>query len=180
MDADSALCAIVAFPSIEPMERQWIESIRAKHDPQAERIRAHFTLIFPTMVSKRILEAHVGRVAAATEPMRFVIRRAAVVPEAGGDGGHIFLVPEEGRDQIALLHDRLYEGPLQSHLRKDTSFMPHMTVGARPTIDSLHELAGEINGTIRQIRGFVSELVLIEVAPTRIRPIMQFPLGASR
>ena len=40
MTADSAVRAVVAFPTFEVADRQWVESIRAKHDPEAKRIAA--------------------------------------------------------------------------------------------------------------------------------------------
>jgi hypothetical protein len=33
MNTDSAVRAVVAFPTLDVADRQWIESIRAKHDP---------------------------------------------------------------------------------------------------------------------------------------------------
>jgi len=41
--------AIVAFPSVDEVDRQWIESFRSQHDPQASRLGVHFTLVFPFM-----------------------------------------------------------------------------------------------------------------------------------
>jgi len=177
VDADSALFAIVAFPSLEESDRQWIEAIRAKHDPQAARIAAHFSLVFPTMLSRRMVEAQAARLARTTEPIKFVLRRAAVVEDPIGAGGHVFLLPEEGRDQIVQLHDRLYEGALHLHIRKDVPFTPHMTVASRTLSDPLHVLAGEINAANRSVRGFISEIVLVAVEPAAIRPIMHFQLG---
>ncbi len=174
---DSALFAIVAFPSLEDSDRQWIEAIRAKHDSQSALIGAHFTLVFPAMLSRRIVEAQAGRLARSIEPIRFVLRRAAVVADPIGTGGHVFLLPEEGRDQITQLHERLHDGALHLHVRKDVSFTPHMTVAAHATSDPLHELAGEINAANRTVRGFISEIVLVEVEAGAIRPITHFQLG---
>ena len=110
MNTDSAVRAVVAFPQFEADDRQWIESIRARHDPEAKRIPAHFTLVFPAVLPLRATETHVARVAHSTEPIKFVLRRAAVVPDALGAGGHVFLLPEEGRDALGGLHERLYAG----------------------------------------------------------------------
>ena len=176
METDSTLCAIVAFPLLDARDRQWIESIRAKHDPQVDLIGAHFTLVFPTVMSRRIAEAHAARVAGVTEPIRFVLRRAAVVPDAIGAGGHTFLLPDEGRDEIRQLHDRLYEGPLHAHLPKH-AFTPHMTVAARPAIEPLDHLAAEINAAGQSIRGSISEIVLVEVTSAAIQPLIRLPLG---
>jgi 2'-5' RNA ligase len=180
MDVDkNAVFGIVAFPSLGEGDRQRIESIRAKHDPQAERIAAHFTLVFPTVLSRRVIDAQAARVAKAIEPIRFVLRRAAVVPETIGEGGHIFLMPEEGRDQITQLHDRLYEGALQSHVRKDVTFVPHITIAARPALALLHGIAGEINASGWNVVGFISEVTLVELAPTTIQTVAHFQLGPT-
>jgi 2'-5' RNA ligase len=178
MDTDSAVRAVVAFPVVDAQNRQWIESIRAKHDPESKRIAAHFTLVFPTVMSARATEAHLTRVAHSTEPIRFVLRRATVAPDALGSGGHVFLIPEDGRDALAGVHERLYEGVPQGHPRRNATFTPHITVAAGTASDPLHMLAGELNAKGLNIRGSISEIVLVEVTPDEIRHAARFPLGA--
>ena len=179
MDTDSAVRAVIAFPLLEPDDKQWIESIRAKHDPEAKRIAAHFALVLPAVLPLRVTEAHVGRVAHATEPIRFVLRRATVAPDTIGSGGHVFLIPEDGRDLIAGLHERLYEGALQPHARRNASFTPHVTVAAGTAIDPLHALAGELNAKGLSIRGSISEIVLVEVTSSDIQHVERFSLGPA-
>jgi 2'-5' RNA ligase len=178
MDTDSAVRAVVAIPLFDADDRNWIESIRAKHDPEAKRIAAHFTLVFPAVLPLRATESHVTRVAHATEPIRFVLRRATVAPDAVGSGGHVFLIPEDGRDAIAGLHERLYEGALQPHLRRNTSFTPHISVAAGTSLEPLHMLAGELNAKNLSIRGSISEIVLVDVTEDEIRHAAQCPLGS--
>jgi 2'-5' RNA ligase len=178
MDTDSAVRAVVAIPLFDADDRNWIESIRAKHDPEAKRIAAHFTLVFPAVLPLRATESHVTRVAHATEPIRFVLRRATVAPDAVGSGGHVFLIPEDGRDAIAGLHERLYEGPLQPHLRRNMSFTPHISVAAGTSLEPLHMLAGELNAKNLSIRGSISEIVLVDVTEDEIRQAAQCPLGS--
>ena len=98
-------------------DRQWIESFRAKHDPHSARLPAHFTLVFPVDTVPRRVEAELQTVAESSHPVSFAIRRTEVVRDAGGRGAHVFLVPDEGRAEIAALHDRLYAGALRPHLR---------------------------------------------------------------
>jgi 2'-5' RNA ligase len=179
MNTDSAIRAVVTFPLLDADDRQWIESIRAKHDPEAKRIAAHFTLVFPAVMPGRVTEAHLTRVAHSTEPIRFVLRRAAVAPDALGSGGHVFLIPEDGRDALAGLHDRLYDGVLQPYSRRNTTFTPHITVAAGTALDPLHTIAGELNAKSMSIRGSISEIVLVEVTPTEIRHASRFQLGAA-
>ena len=178
MAPDSALRAVVAFPMFDVADRQWIDSIRAKHDPEAKRIAAHFTLVFPAILPLRDTEAHVARVAQSTEPLRFVLRRAAVVPDHVGTSGHIFLLPEDGRDALAGLHDRLNQGVPQPQWKRGVSFTPHVTVAAAKTLEPLHTLAGDLNAKGLNIRGSVSTIVLVEVTMAEIRQVAHFALGS--
>ena len=175
MDTDSAVRAVVAFPLLDSADRQWIESIRAKHDPEAKRIHAHFTLVFPAVMSARPTETHLARVAHSTEPIRFVLRRATVAPDALGPGGHVFLIPEDGRDALTGLHERLYDGGPQPHSKRIVTFTPHITVAAGTAIDPLHTIAGELNSKGLGIRGSISEIVLVEVTPAEIRLAARYP-----
>src|SRR5687768_3039815 len=178
MDTESAVCAVVAFPLLEPEDKQWIESIRAKHDPEAKNIPAHLTLFYPAVMPLRMTEGRVARVAHAAEPIRFVLRRAALVPDPVGSGGHVFLLAEDGRDALAGLHERLYEGLPQPNAKRHASFTPHVTVAANPSADALDGLVGEINAKTVAIRGSISGVVLVEVTPAGIRQVAHFPLGA--
>lgn len=179
MENETAVRAVVAFPLLEPDDKQWIESIRAKHDPEAKNIAAHFTLVFPTVLPLRVAESHIARVAHATAPIRFVLRRAAVVPNAVGTGGHVFLLAEDGRDALVGLHERLYEGVVHAHAKRTAAFTPHVTVAAGTTTDALEALAGELNAKAIAVRGSLSEIVVVEVTPAEIRPVAHYPLGGS-
>jgi 2'-5' RNA ligase len=179
VDTDSAVRAVVAFPLLEPDDKQWIDSIRAKHDPEAKHIAAHFTLVFPAVMPLRTTEAHVARVAQSTEPIRFVLRRAVVAPNTVGHGGHVFLLVEDGRDALTGLHERLYEGVPRSHPKRMASFTPHVTVAANPSAELLHTLAAELNARVLAIRGSIAEVVLVEVTSAEIRHIARVPLSAG-
>jgi 2'-5' RNA ligase len=178
MNADSAVRAVVAFPLFDASDRQWIESIRAKHDPEAKRIAAHFTLVFPAVLPLRAMEAHVARVAALTEPIRFALRRAAVVPDAHGAGGHVFLIAEDGRDALNGLHERLYQDVVHPEWKRSGPFTPHVTVAAGPTDEALQALAGDLNTRGFEIRGSIPEIVLVDVTPSEIKRVAHFTLGS--
>jgi 2'-5' RNA ligase len=177
MNTDSTVRAVVAFPLFGEDDRQWIESIRAKHDPEAKRIPAHFTLVFPAVLPLRATESHVARIAHSTQPFKFVLRRAAVAPDTRGTGGHVFLIPEDGRDALGALHERLCEDVPQPQWSRNTSFTPHITVAAATSMDPLHALAGDLNVKGLAIRGSISEIVLVDVANSGIWPVTHFPLG---
>ena len=171
--------AVVAYPNLDDIDRQWIESFRTMHDPQASRLGAHFTLVFPAEGAPNELGPEIAAVARSTEAISFAIRRADVVRDALGSGSHIFLVPDEGAAQIATLHHRLYAGALRHRLRADIPFVPHMTVGTAPDPESAERLAKELNVRTRIVRGTVVQIDLVDVGPPRVQSIKTYTLGGA-
>lgn len=169
--------AVVSYPLLEEDDRRWIEAIRARHDPQAARLGVHFTLVFPAQVLPAEAAMEVSTVARAATPITFAIRRARAVPDPLGGGAHVFLVPDEGREEIARLHDQLYQGVLQPHLREDGPFTPHLTVAAGSDLNWCEDLAQALNGHQRTVRGTLASIELINVEGHRVVPIGSFPLG---
>jgi 2'-5' RNA ligase len=169
--------AIVAFPELDQADRQWIEAIRRIHDPQATRIAVHFTLVFPLDGSIGELESEIEAVSRAQQPIQFVIRQAAAVPDTFSRLVHVFLVPDEGAARIAELHDNLYAGRLRSHLRPDLAYVPHMTVGVAEDVAGAERLASEVNERARGIRGQVANLHLVAVDGARVRALSSLRLG---
>jgi 2'-5' RNA ligase len=85
-------------------------------------------------------------------------------------------VPEEGRDDIAALHDRLYEGVLRPHLRDDTPFLPHITVGECRDLGECERLAKTLNREHLAVRGTVLSIDLIEVGNEGVKTPTRVPL----
>lgn len=171
--------AVVAYPSLDEGDRQWIESFRANHDPQASRIGVHFTLVFPVEGLPREIEPEIAVVARSTQPISFAIRRTEVVRDALGHLSHIFLVPDEGGVQITTLHSRLYAGTLRSYRRSDIPFVPHMTVGATPDSPAAQRLADELNIHSRMVLGTVGHIDLVDVGTSVVQAITSYALGSA-
>jgi 2'-5' RNA ligase len=169
--------AIVSYPSIDEADRQWIESVRARHDPQAARMGVHFTLVFPTDASPAEVAAEVAAVAKSARPIPFTIRRARAVRDVVGGGGHVFLEPDEGRGEIATLHDRLYQGVLSPHLRADIPFTPHMTVAAGSDLAACEGLVRELRLDDRTVQGMLRKIELVNLEKPRVDSIATFVLG---
>jgi 2'-5' RNA ligase len=172
--------AIVAYPSLDDADRAWIESIRARHDPQASRIKAHFTLVFPVKLPPAPVAAHTSVVVNLARPILFAVRRAVAVCDTVSGGGHVILMAEEGHDKIVELHDRLYEGVLRPFLREDITFMPHMTVAVNPDFQWCEGFAEEVNAAQRTVRGTLRSIELVEVGMARVRPVKTFRLGCLK
>ena len=170
-DRDKAMTrrAVVAYPALSPDDHRWIEGIRARCDPWARRIAAHFTLVFPTEVAEAPLEAELRHALQSARPILVVLRRAAALPDAAGTGCHVLLPAEEGRSELAAIHEKLYEGALAAHRRRDIPFMPHITLGAHPELVEGERIARELNGEGRMVKGRIDRVDLIEVGESTVQ-----------
>jgi 2'-5' RNA ligase len=164
--------ALVAYPTLEERDRLWIESIRARHDPQALLISAHFTLVFPVELEVEMVAAHASSRLRDACSIPFVLRRAEAVPDTIGGGCHVFLVPQEGREALTALHDRLYEGVLRPHLREDVPFPPHVTVAGSRDVGECERLAEMLNRQGVDVKGTVSSIELIEVGHAGVKTLI--------
>ena len=171
-----ARVAVVSYPALDGAALDWIESIRAQHDPQAARIPPHFTLVFPVDAPADI-RGEITRVSARHGPITFVIRSAIAMPDVVHGGAHVFLVPDEGRDQIARLHDELYAGVLRPHLREDLAFVPHITIAAHGDVRWCKAYAERLNGTLLPVRGVIESVTLVDVTTTKIDTLARYVLA---
>lgn len=168
--------AVVAYPDLEADDRGWIESVRALHDPQASLLPAHVTLVFPAELATAEAVSEVSSVASRSQSIAFTLRWARAVRDAFGTGGHVFLVPDEGFNQIAALHDDLYLGVFASSRRADTPFIPHITIGANPEFDTCQGIAREMTPLTRLVHGRISRVSLVEITTASVETIKEFRL----
>jgi 2'-5' RNA ligase len=160
--------AVVSYPRMAEADRAWIEGIRARHDPQSHRIAAHFTLVFPVAASLTALSEEVATIVEGHLPISFTVSAARAYPDAVAEGGHVFLVPDQGRTHITRLHHRLYEGVLKSQLRQDIPFVPHITVAAYPDLRSCEAVAEEVTAAARAVTGVLDVVDVLELMPETI------------
>ncbi|HYF64951.1 MAG TPA: 2'-5' RNA ligase family protein [Herpetosiphonaceae bacterium] len=173
------LC-VVAYPELAPADRDWIEGLRRRHDPNYRLVDAHLTLVFPFAgLEPEALAGHVGAVAAAGAPFAIALRCALIVRDALSELTHLFLVPDAGFSRVVLLHDALYRGVLASRLRLDVPYIPHITVGAFADPQAAREAADEINRAGPDIAGTVARLSVVAVESPRVRPLREIALGLA-
>jgi len=151
--------------------------MRARYDPLASRIAAHFTLVFPLELAEAPLVAQVGNAVQSAAPIPVVLRRAAVFPDTIGSGYYVFLLAEEGHRELLSLHDQLYEGVLTPHKRPDIPFVPHVTVGAHPQLAECGRIANQLNEQGRSVRAWVHSVDVVAVGESMVRTVAQIPLG---
>lgn len=170
-----ARLAIVAYPTLQEEDRVWVESLRTANDPQASRIAAHITLVFPVELEVQPVLAHTRSLVATLEPLKLVLREATAVPDVLGRGSHVFLVPEEGRAELVALHDRLYSGVLAPYARAEIPFVPHITVAAFEQLEASAEFAATLNRDGLAIRGTVACVYVVDASEHQVRTLAEFP-----
>jgi len=170
--------AVVAYPQLTDADQRWIESVRDRHDPQAGRVGVHLTIVFPCASDIDAVTTELAAAAEAAGRLEFEIVRAEAVPDALGEGAHVFLVPDApAADAIAALHDRLHDGALRPHFRRDIPFLPHMTVAAKPDTRECSALADELIARCRGIRGRIIAIDLVDTDSTPVATLRRFLLS---
>jgi len=171
--------AVVAYPTLSDNDRQWIEGIRARHDPQASIIAAHVTLVFPTEVAEASVVAQVRTALRLCGSIRLVLRRATTCPDAIESGYYVVLRADEGHAELLVVHDALYDGVLASYRRRDIPFEPHVTVGAHSDLSECERIANQINEERRIVRARINRVDVIEVGESIVRTVAEIPLGSG-
>ncbi len=171
--------AVVAYPDLEEPDRRWLEAFRARHDPQASRIDAHFTLVFPFEAAADDVALEAGTTAQTTPRIALSIRRSVLLADVVGGGTLVCLAPDEGAAGIVALHDRLYAGALRAHLRADIRYVPHITVGAAGTTTEAARLAKELGADTRVIRGRIDRIDVVALDERAVRSLTRHGLGGD-
>jgi len=173
---------VVAYPELAPEDSVWIEMIRAVHDPAHERVRAHFTLVYPLpdtpeQLGVEAVSAVIRAVAAGFAPIPFVLRSAILFNDLLGPDTDVFLMPDEGFGALVRLHERLYTGPLAGELRLDLPTVPHITVARLRDPKAGKRLTDTLNAREFAITGTITALYLVTHDGGTVRTIARVPLG---
>lgn len=152
----------VAFPEVPLAAERFMRDFRQAHHRAAQAVvEPHFTLVFGCdQIAQVAYTDHVAAIAGNSEAIAFTCKYAML--GAGDEDGTacVFLVPDDGYAAISLLHDRLYSGALEPHLRLDLPFVPHVTIGS--TTDRRHakSLCDGLNQSGVAVEGVISALTV--------------------
>jgi 2'-5' RNA ligase len=137
----------VSYPEVSSEAASFMEVFRREHDlPQRDVIAAHLTMVFGCKaLEPSDYTQHIAAVASQSNPISFSCKYAMLYVDHLNDAAHVFLVPDEGYSAISLLHDRLYTGPLQPHLKLDIPFIPHITIGTLKDRSAAKTLCDQLN-----------------------------------
>jgi 2'-5' RNA ligase len=137
----------IAFPDLDQSDQEYWEAYKNLHSSASRSsVGLHFTLAFAnSKVAETLYCAHIAAVATATPRVEFVCNYAMLGADDEDDRAYVFLVPDEGYASISLLHDRVYTGPLESFLRLDLPYVPHITVATLNDRKLAKKLCDELN-----------------------------------
>ena len=115
--------AIVWFPQFA--NQKVIDRFRGTHDPLAQALAPHVTLVFPfnSRLTLDQLAAHAQK----------VLRMWPCFPVVmhgfwSAQNEFVGVAAQVGADAIVEMHDRLYRGPLAEFLRLEFDYEPHITL----------------------------------------------------
>jgi hypothetical protein len=117
------LYSVVYFPDLQDKR---IELFRKEHDPYADLIREHLTIVFPfpAEVGLEVLKDHLSDVLRNHPPFEAIIQGF----EKSWDHW-LFLALEKGEEDFVSIHNELYTGILDRFLRRDLEYRPHIGLG---------------------------------------------------
>ena len=76
--------AVVGYPELSAEDQEWIERVRASHDPQAGRLPVQVTFVFPCIAAPARVIAEMNAVAAAMGPVSFRVTAIEAFADATG------------------------------------------------------------------------------------------------
>lgn len=169
---------VIGYPELADRDHDWIQGLRQRHDPQADLVAPHFTLVFGlTDMPADTLEAHVRTVADATPPIAFVLRHTVI--DAVGESVYLYLVPQEGGGALVRLHGGLYTGPLLSAITLGVPFVPHITIGRFADDGAAKAVFDEVRQAGVDISGRLSALAIVRHDGDALRPLATIALNGA-
>src|SRR5687768_15056856 len=170
-----ALC----YPKLSATDQRFIDDFRHQHDhAYRDVVRTHFTMVFQVHdLAEPVFSEHVARVARVSQSLSFTCRYAMVHNDDSSDDYYVFLVPDEGFSELALLHDALYTSLLAPKLRLDLPYVPHIGIATLKDVGRCKELADELNGKGLCVAGKVDAISIVEYNGRAVTDLRHFRLG---
>ncbi len=168
----------LAFPNVTREHAQWID--RARTD-NVRNVEPHFTLAFGVSeVSDSDYCNHVQAIASANIGFDFRCRHVTVGTDHRDQSGYTFLVPDKGNGAIYDLHRQLYSGILSGYRKLEIPFVPHMTLGRFPDLETTSDTCDAINADGVDISGSISEIAVVAAENGNVTTIAKFPLRSAK
>jgi len=169
----------LAYPDIDQSDYDWIQKIRKSHDTRYFNVvEPHFTLVFSTnKLSLEDFAQHIKEKAGRFQAFNISLDSAKVVEDDSKEFFHEFLIPSKGFDEINRIHDELYTGSLESELRHDIPFIPHVGIGTSDEQQEAEQVVSMVIQAQRPIIGTVSKITIVEFDGKKVVDLQTIPLG---
>lgn len=165
-----ALLAI-AYPKISRPDFDWIQSIRENNDRQFKLVKPHITLVFGTdKLNSTEFTDHIQSKLRTFDSFQIIFDSVKIIEDDSKKFCHAFLIPSVGFNEIDELHDLLYQDELESELRQDIPFIPHLTIGSGSK-EEMTALVDRINESKISIKGSVNQVSIISFDGIKVTDI---------
>jgi 2'-5' RNA ligase len=137
--------AIVWFPQFA--NQKVIDRFRGIHDPLAQALAPHVTLVFPfnSRLTLDQVAAHAQKVLRLWPCFPVVMHGFwSAQNEFIGVGAQV------GADAMIEMHDRLYRGPLAEFLRREFDYTPHITLAKTTQPNQFESLSSAASVVTRE------------------------------
>lgn len=169
---------VLAFPDLDPADLDWIQNYRKENDLlQYALVAPHFTLVFA--VDDQDEAAFIEEIERQSQNIPVIelkLQKALFHKDALSSYSYEFLVPEPGYEAIVRLHDQLYAGALQPHLRADIGYIPHITIGNNPDELKCRRAVERLNEAGVSVAGCITQLTIVWFADGVVTRIKEIPL----
>lgn len=168
------------YPSISNDDFETIQVIRKKHDAKYfDVVDPHITLVFGTdKITADELVKHIKAKLSGTSSFSLKFDSATVVENDSKDFFHAFLIPSNGFDEINIIHDALYRDVLESELRHDIPFIPHMGIGTGSK-EEMEALVRQLNKRQLSINGTANEITVVQYDGNKVARYLSVELSST-
>lgn len=162
----------IVYPDISQRDFDWIQNIRKEHDPHYFNVvKPHVTLIFGTnKLSLNAFTKHIKSKLATTSSFEITFDSVRLVEDDSRSFFHVFLVPSKGFDEINKMHDLLYRDDLESELRMDIPFVPHLGIGTGDKLQ-MTQLVNNLKNQNLSIEGRIHKVSIVEYDGSEVKDL---------
>ncbi|MBJ2355159.1 2'-5' RNA ligase family protein [Sphaerochaeta sp. S2] len=167
---------IMLFPEFDNIHV--IDEIRKKYDPLSENVRPHITLVFTfeSDLESEVIKNHLEDVTKEFEG--FQLRMTKIVTINNAFGKYLFLLIEDGIEEIKRLSSQLYTGTLAAYKPEwltEETFLPHMTLGQFSTDDALEQAYEDVQKIHKEFKSVIRK-VSVEIIDDNEDSIIDFEM----
>ena len=167
------------YPVISSRDFNSIQTIRKQHDPKYYNVvDPHITLVFGTdKLDEDGLVEHIRNKLNSFKTFKLNFDSTKVVEDDSKEFFHAILVPSDGFVEINQLHDTLYTDKLESELRHDIPFIPHIGVGNSKNKDEMEALVKRLKDDRFLATGVADKITVVTYDGIKVNNYISIPLS---